>query len=190
MRRPKCKIGRSKHQPIGENAEIQRNTHCRIIQPAEMNCIINFRRMNVSTYMIYNPRSKVTIQYGLGRTCPRGPPMNRPWNLCNKGTVQLSRHVPPGPSLDPPMGTPVDGVIIDADSSDRPTAPPIVSLPTTGSSIMCTEQCKLHKGKRSVDMIQCSVCAEWFHSGQGVGLSRRAWTRLKQATDWCLQIWG
>ena len=68
------------------------------------------------------------------------------------------------------------GVIIDADSSDRPTAPPIVSLPTTGSSIMCTEQCKLHKGKRSgrsVDMIQCSVCAEWFHT-ECVGLKKDA----------------
>ena len=68
-----------------------------------------------------------------------------------------------------PAGTPVDGVIIDADSSDRPTAPPIVSLP-------CTEQCKLHKGKRngrSVDMIQCSVCAEWFHT-ECVGLKKDA----------------
>ena len=47
MRQPKCKIGRSKHQPIGENADIQRNKHCRIIQPAEMNCIINFHHVNV-----------------------------------------------------------------------------------------------------------------------------------------------
>ena len=75
-----------------------------------------------------------------------------------------------------PAGTPVDGVIIDAGSSDRPTAPPIVSLPTTGSSIMCTEQCKLHKGKRSgrsLYMIQCSVCAEWFHT-ECVGLKKDA----------------
>ena len=37
VRPPKCKIGRSKHQPIGENAEIQRNTHCRIIKPTALN---------------------------------------------------------------------------------------------------------------------------------------------------------
>ena len=41
---------------------------------------------------------------------------------------------------------------------------------------MCTEQCKLHKGKRSghsLDMIQCSVCAEWFHT-ECVGLKKDA----------------
>ena len=75
-----------------------------------------------------------------------------------------------------PEGTTVDGEIIDADSTDRPTAPPIASLPTTGSSIMCTEQCKLHKGKRSgrsLDIIQCSACAEWFHI-ECVGLKKDA----------------
>ena len=50
VRPAKRKIVRSKHQPIGENAEIQRNTHCRIVKPTEMNKK-NFRHVNVSKNM-------------------------------------------------------------------------------------------------------------------------------------------
>ena len=79
VRPPKCKIGRSKHQHIGENAEIQRNTQCRILQPAEMNCIINFRRVNVSK------------DYDLEPTQQRHSP------------IWFRAHVSPRPSPESPM---------------------------------------------------------------------------------------
>ena len=48
VRPPTCQIGRYKHQAIGKNTEIQQNTHCIIIEPTEMNCMVNFRRVDVS----------------------------------------------------------------------------------------------------------------------------------------------
>ena len=86
-------------------------------------------------------------------------------------------------------GSPVDGAIIDADSSDRQTATTITSLPITGSYTMCTEQGKLHRGKRSgcsLDMIQCSVCAEWFHI-ECVGMKKDAIVGIWQSPS-CRQI--
>ena len=37
VRPPKCKIGRSKHQPSNGKNTTNRPTHCRIIKPTEMN---------------------------------------------------------------------------------------------------------------------------------------------------------
>ena len=107
MRPPKCKIGRSKHQPIGENTEIQRNTHSRIIQPAEMNCIINFRRVNVSKDYDLESTQQRHIPIWFRAHVPPGPPLNR-HGTCNKGTTQLSRgggHVPSRPLPGSAYGT-------------------------------------------------------------------------------------
>ena len=50
---PKCKIGRSKHQALGKNADIQRKTHCRIVKPTEMNNTLSpCDSVNVSKNMI------------------------------------------------------------------------------------------------------------------------------------------
>ena len=60
------------------------------------------------------------------------------------------------PVLDGPNDT---GVQVDLDTSGQPT-----STPTTNNA--CTDTCKF-KTKRSGkqhDMIQCSVCAQWYHT--------------------------
>ena len=65
--------------------------------------------------------------------------------------------------LDGPNDT---GVQVDLDTSGKPT-----STPTTNN--VCTDTCKF-KTKRSGkqhDMIQCSVCAQWYHT-DCVGLKK------------------
>ena len=56
-------------------------------------------------------------------------------------------------------GTPA-AKLIDPDTEDPPT-------PNNGSAA-CIEQCKfarkVKRGGRQLDMIQCSVCADWYHT--------------------------